>query len=379
MKKGVLLLFFLVALSLDVYAIGISPSIELLDFKPDFTYERVLSISNPYEFSSDVYLSLSGDLANYSELKDEHLVLEPFSSKQFNVLIHLPSNMPKPGGYGLIVGAYEKPRIQRVGISGFARVNARIEVHVPYPGKYIETKIIAKDVSAGETAPIYLTVINKGKQELSNIKGRIEISYEESKKVMDIPLDSFGLQLNEQKEIRESFSTGKNPPGTYSAVAILDYDNIVSTASTNFGVGTLEAKLINHTDRLELNKINKFTLTVENKWNKPISGLYAEISLLKNGAKFKTPPVDLLPWEQKEISTYLDTNGYLAGDYDAQVDLYYEGKKTTSSITISIFKKIAVNITNIMVAVVALVVLIDFIVLVRRKRHAKPRPLCYPT
>ncbi len=376
MKKGVLLLFFLILLSLQVNAIGISPPAADLAFQPDFTYEVTFQLSNPFDFTSDVHISTSGELNEYAELKENVVVLKPRSSEQFSVLLHLPkAGVLKPGGHGLFVNAYEKPReVRKRGINAFLSVGSMIVVNVPYPGKYLETSIVAKDISKGETSPIYITVANKGRDPIQKINGKIEISYEDSEKILDIPIDTFTLEPKEQKEIRTSFSSGKNPAGTYHAVLILNYDDLISTASTKFGIGTMLVNLINHTEKLEIDKINQFFITVENKWNKPITSMHAEITVKNSGneiAKFKTPPFELLPWEKKDVGTYIDTTGYVPGNYEATIDLYYEGEKTTETVSIALYKRFAINVTNIMIAVVILVVVIDAIVLIKRKRHER--------
>ena len=75
---------------------------------------------------------------------------------------------------------------------------------------------------------------------------------------MEIPVESFSLGTGEEKEIKKTFKLEAHPAGTYTALALLNYDGQFSTTTTEFKVGTLLAELTNYTKDLEVNKINKF-------------------------------------------------------------------------------------------------------------------------
>ena len=111
----------------------------------------------------------------------------------------------------------------------------------------------------------------------------------------------------------------------------MEYDGETKEMGTKkFNIGTLSIGVFNISSRkFENNKINKFDIDVESKWNKA-ADTYAEVSLTdltgEDIAKFKTQTITVEGWRKSIVPAYFDVKNIESGSYMMNVIIHYEEK-----------------------------------------------------
>jgi len=377
----IILNFLIVMLLTQVaLAVSISPPIITLDFSPNAEYTFVFTIDRAEKIGS----YLAGDLAQYATIDDPN---QDGGPRLITVHLKLPERIEKPGKHVLLVGAKELPTSPIGGVGGVAAIQAAIEVKVPYPGLYVEMELIAPNVNLGETVNFIVKVNNLGTDNINSARAVIDV-YDEYSKIKTINTDEKSIASKTIAELYADMPTNAMKAGSYKAIATLYYDGETKTAEKDFNIGTLYVAINNFTKELEQDKINKFDIDIESRWNNKLGNVYGEVTI--NGVNVKTPSYELNPWEKKNITTYYDTTGITLGEYDATIILYYEDKTTTeggkvyvveeikkptSETKAEVEKPFKINIeitpTTLLIAIIVILVVVDILWLVMRKKGKK--------
>lgn len=379
MKRGIffLILFFLILFSGFISAIGVSPASKDFNFEPGLEAEipyRV--IANP---GQEVEISVLGDLAQYVDVSKTEIV----GPENFKVKFKLPDSIEPPGKHRIRVMVAQKIDEELVDFIGTSvRVISVIDVHVPYPGRYLETELRAKDVNMGEPVIFELDVKSQGNEDL-DIAPRIEIFSQEGAKVGELNFNKRTIASQESIGLKKILDTTSYNPGNYKATAIIDY-GALATSDAEFRIGSLNVNILNYTLVVPIGKLEKFDLTIQSDWNDNIDGAYAQVDFL-NGSQmiesFKTTTTDLAAWEQKTITGYFDTMNFSEGTYDANITLFYFGKErgqtTNKEVKIIFFKRGSLEIWYFVggggIVLLIAVLLIKFFLLKHGKKKRKSR------
>ncbi len=341
-KKRILFFTFLILISLSyVSALRISPAKIEINFKPGLEKEVQLRIDNSGDRELEVFLDK--ELAEYVTLDKDRL---PPEGGIITVTLKLPEEFEFPGVKRVYVGARELlDKELASGIVVAVAILAPIYVDVPYPGRYLETSLVAHDANINEPITFDLNIQSKGKNQVS-FKSNIEI-YSELDELLDV-LDFEDRTMNsgESLQLKKIWDSEGYSSGSYYALSKVDYGDRIAESRVNFRIGELIVEIINHTKKIVKGGIKPFLVEIESGWNDYIDGAYAEVSISNitqiNIVEFKTSPTNLDPWERKQVKGYFDTSKLELGDYVAKITVNYYGKNVGKSVS----KKVVIKIID---------------------------------
>jgi hypothetical protein len=333
MKKQLffVLYFLIFFMQLASASLGITPA------KSEFNFVSGSEYVVDYVVSSDIGSKLEfyveGDLSDYVVLDKTEAV----GSSLLRMRLTLPESVDKPGPHKLLVGAREvPPEDQFLGTA--INIRAVVYVYVPYPGRYAEMGLNIPDGNIDEEIPVELNVVNRGKDDLLLNSVKIDF-FTENKKIHEMIFNPVELKTAEEKYFRKFLDSKGYNPGDYFAEATINYgeENFINKS---FRIGSLFVNITNFTNTLESGGIRKFYIGVQSLWNGQLNNVYADVNL-SNGIQddiiFRTPSVDLVPWELRDIESFLDTEE-MVGQYNADIVLSYPGGKTFAIGTINIIE-----------------------------------------
>ena len=380
-KRAILpifLLFSIIILIKPIYAVGIGfPSDNEIDFKPGLekTFNFRITPSR-----MNVRLSVSGYLAEYVTL-NKTLIKSNSTDRIFKVMVKLPERIEKPGHHRVWISAEEVIDGPKMGGTVGTSCNAMVYIliHVLNKGKYVDMILSAPDVNLNGPVNFAVNVKSFGEEGINNIKAAIDVYSPDNEKLATIYTDEKPLKSNTEETLHAQLSTVGYKAGTYSAVAILNYDGETKEDKTSFRIGELNIKIINYTKEFEKNKINPFYIEIESIWGNEIEGVYGEIKI--NNDSIKTPNINLDPWDKKTITTYWDTNNVETGFYNTDITVYYEGKTTVETGIVSVIEKkeafgempgvINFNTTTILILIIIILIVIDIIWIIKKEKSEK--------
>jgi len=361
-----------------VYAVGIYfPNDNEIDFKPGLekTFNFAVTPSN-----MDVKLSVSGYLSEYVTLS-KTLIRFNSTDRAFKVMIKLPEKIENPGHHKLWIAAKEVIDNSKISGNVGTSCNAMVYIliHVLNPGKYVEMSLSAPNINLNEPVNFAVNVKSFGEEDISSIKAAIDVYSPDNEKLATIYTDEKPLKSNTEETLHAQLSTIGYHAGTYSAVAILNYDGETKEDKKSFRIGELKIKIINYTKEFEKDKINKLDIEIESDWGNKIENVYGKIKI--NESIIQTPNIELLPWEKKIITTYWDTTNIQAGFYDAEITIYYEDKTTTETGMVSVIEKkvtfaeepgvIRLSTTTMLILIIILLIIVDIIWITKKGKSER--------
>jgi len=312
--------------------LGISPSKVEIDFKPNLEKSINFKVLSDSKEKLEIYAS--GDLAKYVEFDKKEMV----GDGSFIVTLNLPEKIEVPGKHRILVGVRETLDKEIAGVGVKVAVQSPIYVFVPYPGRYAEITLRAENVNLGEPVNFKLDIINRGKEDLDVIP---EIGiFSEDEKLETLYFQRRLIKSQEEIKLHKVLDTTNYSAGDYKAIAILDYGD-VAKAEAEFSLGTLFVKILEHTEKILIDGIQKFEIGVASRWNNEIYNVYANISILDGSeivSSFKTSPADLEPWQSQILVGFLDSSEIKPGNYKANITLFYHGKTSGKLVDVKFVK-----------------------------------------
>jgi hypothetical protein len=401
MKSRNLILFllgiFLVLFGLQtLFALGITPARTSIDFQAGLHKEVNFSVLNTENKDMSVTFSVKGNLAQYITFEEEFADFSSSeSSKSFTYTVDLPEGFDVPGRYeGEIVALEVSKDVKEEGtfIGAAVAVVTQIHVYVPYPEEYIEAELKVVSSEQGSNTLFLIPIVNRGKKDVSEIGAVIDIYAPSGEKIATINSKKESLKKLERKELSASWVANVSA-GVYLANATISYNSKELVLSKEFNVGEilLEIKEVSVKD-FELGQIAKFELLIQNKWSHQVNNTYVNILIYDSQgrtlADFKTPNQDFQPLQEIRLPAYWDTAGVSEGLYEGKLVLHYgETKKSERNVQFRITNyeievigltgkvivknKGALNVTNVLIAIVVLLVLSNVIWFLRAKHIKK--------
>lgn len=384
-KIGFIFSLFMLICLVEVDAIGISPASITLNFESNLVNTYTFYAHNNKEETIFITPTIYGDLEKYIKLvNNSPKLVKPGESAEFQILINLPSaiNIPGISRSYLSVSESAPDGLNGNALYSISSVSASIDVKVPYPGKYAIISLITPNVDVGEIAEFKINVENVGEQYISKAKGELKIQ-DGDRIIKQLYTDSISMEPKTTATLITSLDTKNIPSGDYQAIAILDYDGLKTADQENFRLGDLYINLTNYTREFEFNKINRWDIFIESRWNKQIKALHAEVKIIQEGKEIdidaKTPSINLEPWQTTRLNAFWDTSGFAIGEYEAKLIFYYEGRVQENPIKIMIIKPSIIKqfpllinkigLKTIILLIILLVVILDLIwLLMSRKK-----------
>ncbi len=353
-------------------ALGISPAIKEINFAPGQKYVWEYSVISD-DPNKRVFISIDGDLEQYTSLDKAQIV----GAGKFKVYLNLPSSIDIPGEHTIAVNLEEEPpENQFIGVA--IRISGLIRIFVPYPGRYAELALSVPDINAGEDIPVELHIINRGREPISLSNISVNFFNSENNALIDkLYFSPVDIAVSEDRFFRKYLNTSNFIPGNYGATAYAYSPSNIWSVNQSFRVGNLFVNLTNYTRIIYNNNgIQKFFVTLQSRWNGILSPVYIDVNLSaeSTASSFRTPSVDLNPWETRNAESYFDASNLPIGVYNATFTTFYPGSNTTvyGKISVEEYKDYTYLIyAGIGAGAILLIVLIVWLLLYRRKSYGK--------
>lgn len=336
-----------------VSSLGISPAIKNINFDPGKQVNISFYVLDAVDGVTYDVGFRGGSLAKYSLLSADSVI----GGGSFTLTINFPQSLDVPGEHTISLSVRERPS-ETSFINTLVEVGSVIKTFVPYPGYYGDLSLNIPDVNAGEQIPVELHVINRGDNPLNLSSVYVDFVSSSGESVKKLEFTPVTIPVSGDRYFRKYADSLGIEPGNYIATAKVSYRDIDREINRSFRVGTLFVNITNYTDSINRGGIQKFYITLESKWNSPIYGAYVEVNITNNeySTLFRTPSADIIPWEEKIIESYLDTEN-LDGYYDLYLNTTYHGQ--SNMVTGRLY--VGNNYTLVIYSVSAVLAIIFFI------------------
>jgi len=328
----------------SISAIGISPGSTTINFEPNKEKEIQFKILNNEKKDMKVVFNVEGDLAQYITLHNILVDLKATEeSKTSFYTVKLPPELEKPGtNIAKIIALELPPDATEEGnyIGSRVGVISRLEVLVPYPGKYAEVELRISEANPGQPVTFIVKVLNYGTEDITDAQATIDILGPTNEKIAALTTNAKPVKAKQIEELTAQWIP--EYPGFYNAALRLRYDEKITNTAKVFYIGNLMIDLLNvEVKNFKLGGVAKFDLLVENKWNDIVKNVYAEIFMRDQQesevGNFKSVSTNLPPLAQETLVAYWDTENIESGQYDATITINYEdGKKTEKQFKVDV-------------------------------------------
>ena len=327
-------LMLAILLASTAYGLGIAPGHTDIIFEPNAQQTVKLKLLNQEGQEFQVMLYADGELAQYVSF-DQPLIQfsQGETEKYASYTLSLPASFDKQGLHTADIVARALPPASKSGETGMSATVAiisKLNVMVPYSGKYAEITLFSPNFEQGKESNFAVQVKNLGTEDI--LKGQIvlDILGPTGNKLETLTSDSFALP-SKQNQIIPIKWTPDLGSGNYKVVASLIYDGGNARDERQFTIGELTIDIIGITVKdFKLGGIAMFEIMLENKWNEAVPGVYGQVSVKDDSGKtytdFKTASVDLDQNEKQPIQAYWDTKSVGPGKYKLDIILNYLGK-----------------------------------------------------
>jgi hypothetical protein len=348
---AVIILVVTLLLVSTVSGIGVAPAKKTINFEPHLETQEKIRVLNPEGNAMSVIVYAKGPIKDYISFDNNLVVFEDgITEKEIIYTIKLPDDIEKPGIHetdiivmelpkgdgkvivldgGKVIFAGEQTGTQ---VSATTSVATKVNVYVPYPGKYAEGKLFIDEAKVNESVIFTISTYNFGIEDIEKLNAKIEILGSTNELIGIVESNEIALSAKSEGKVATSWTARVNP-GKYHAIATIMYDNKKYKVEKNFYVGNMLVEIVDVLiPSFSLGDIAKFEIMMENKWNQPIREVYANFAVLdENGREFtnfKTETVSLDSEETKKVNAYWDTTDVSHGEYDVDLKIHYAGKVT---------------------------------------------------
>jgi len=255
-----------------------------------------------------------------------------------------PDTISTPGLHRTVIGAKEVPADYFVSqFNVLVRVEHQIDIFVPYPGKYLETNMLAPNSEANTIVPITVTSVSKGNKTIDAAWAEIKILSSNGKELAKLVSQTeYDIKTDEQRNFAVHWDSTGLPVGRYDATAKTHYDGFVSNSSATFKLGGLNVDIIGYSENVTFGGIKPFAVWVESIWSEPITDVKATVTVYKKDnhttalESFETLTINLNPWDGGMLGGYIDTDKLGLGEYDIEINLVFAGGTNSQKGTIFI-------------------------------------------
>jgi len=347
-NKLIIYVLLMVLLVSFVNAMGIAPSKNVVDFKPNLKQELSFRIINTEHENLRLAVYPKGELAQYVKLDNSIITI---NSTQEEAVITYSVNLPaelEPGLRGadiIVIPIPEEKTVvlteegeavvfdQQQGIiAAKIALMHQFRVNVPYPGKYLTGQLYVSEANVNETVAFTISLFSLGKENINKVKATIIVKGPTNDEIAVIRTDEISIASNAESKLVGLWNANTGA-GKYYVEAVVDYDGKTFLLNKVFNVGYLKIEIEElKVENFRLGTIAKFDILLRSKWNEPIPNVFANMQVIdKSGnllTDFKTSSVDMQPYQTAEVSGYWDTQNVQPGEYDVNVKANYLGKTT---------------------------------------------------
>lgn len=348
---GLALVFFVSSVS----ALGITPAIRSLEYVQGQEVNITFQVLDAVQGVVYDVIVRSGDLFNGSYANVDSVT----GPESFVVTVKIPYGDVEPGPHYLGVSVKERPS-ETSFINTVVEVGAVVKTFVPYPGFYGDLSLNIPDGNLGDQIPVEFYVINRGDNPLDIKTVYVDFTSLNGISTKRLDFTPVVIPVAGDRYFRKYLDTNGMNAGDYIGTAKVEYEGLMREVNKSFRVGSLFVNISNYTDYIVGKGIQKFYVTLESRWNSPIYGAYVDVNLSNEfySTTFRTPSVDLIPWEKKEIESFLETED-LEGVYNLFLNASYHGKSSVAYGTLLIGRdySLAIYLVSFIIAILFFVVL----------------------
>jgi hypothetical protein len=333
-KRALFVLVIIVLLSLlfiqGVYALGITPGRAVFDFSPGREAQVAFKIINNEHKEMKVAIEVYGELNGSVKLEKKIFYFKASDyEKETAYTFKLPNTLNGSGIHEARIVAMEIPSGEESGtlVSATVAVATQLYVQVPYPGKYLESRIDIQESEVNETTKFFIGLSNFGSQKIGKVYIQLEVLDDNGRIISELISDTKEIANNKRKDFVISWKANVEA-GKYIARAKIIYDDNIASIEKKFSVGSARIDILNVlVQDFRLGGIAKFILTAQSRWASPINDVYANLLLYSEGgtalADSRSANVNFPPLSKEILLAYWDTVGVEQGDYNGKIILSY--------------------------------------------------------
>lgn len=338
MKVFLLITIFVAALvfkaaSSDALGMGTLGSKEF-EFVPGKEVDISVLVTNSVNAAFPIKVYPSGEIAEYLTLKNEEneIVLGSKGSARFDFKLKMPMSFDKPGEHSAFIFAEQIPPEDAGGMIGIIRIGNKIIIHVPYPGKYIDSWLSVENTRVKQDVTFSIEVNHRGSELINDIYADVHVFDEKDEKIATVRTNNMILQ-SDTTDILEGVWYADVKPGKYKVIADIYYDGETKkTNDYNFNLGSPSIKIteiIN--DTIVNGTVAKIPVKVKSEWNIKINDVFAELKIFDESGNeietIKSETINIGPWAIHTFNLFWDTRNANVGEYKASVDIHYLEEK----------------------------------------------------
>ncbi len=335
---ALLALVIFISSAASASAIGVTPGRTTIDFEPGLEKTVTFTILNDEHKAFNAYIYVEGGLSDYITIDQYSMdFTESDESKSFTYRVNLPEKLDPPGDHWGRIVVLELPgglsgSTGKMQITGTVAVVQQLRVKVPFPGKYAQLYLTVDEAEPGETVRFYVKIDNMGKEDIENAVADIEIVGPNNEQIASLEAGPVSVPSMEKGKLVADWKADVRP-GEYHAVAVVRHGEEITRLGKNFQVGSMFMDVLDVTVKdFRLGGIAKFDILAESEWNKPISGIYADMTVKDDKGRtisnFKSASADVEAYGTTHLYAYWDTEGVQEGEYGTRLALHYSGLST---------------------------------------------------
>ncbi len=321
--KFLFVLLLVVVSVQSVLAFGMTPAEIIGSYSPGSASTYSLEIVNTDNIDSDFVILVTGELNE--SISPEFVsfnIPQGETSKKISFTFNSPRKL-KPGRHSAEITVLQIPKSPGstgTYVNSLVGLTLKFNLDVPYPGKYAEASLNVAD-NAGSISFV-IPLSNKGDLDIARAKALVDIYTPLNEKITSLSTNEVEIAHGGWAEISATWDTKDVPSGRYRAVAAVLYDEETTTVEKEFSVGEtiLDLKHVEVND-FSLGGIAKFEFLIESVWSEIVPGAYIQMQVFNDAgeamADFKSATYDVLPFENKLLVSFWDTEGVRTGTYDA--------------------------------------------------------------
>ena len=158
-------------------------------------------------------------------------------------------------------------------ISTAPSLKARLQLRVPYPSKYIESRLVVdKDDKDEKRVRFVMPMFNYGKENIENARAFLKIFDNENNIIKELETRGTSIEIGSQAKLSAGWKA--ESVGAYYATADIDYDSNSLGLKESFILGL---PFVNITEiivnNFNLGDIAKFDIYLKSDWNDKVLSL----------------------------------------------------------------------------------------------------------
>ena len=332
-----------------VTAVGVVPAKTDFDFTPNGEHAFTINIINNEHKDMAVLVYTEGPFGELLNLKPSRITLSSAeSAKMLEFRLSLPAHLEKPGTQEIPIiikeVPYEPEQEENTMVSATVEIVHKVNIKIPYPGKYIEADLII-DVDNPEMADDFtLPVFNRGDKDVKKISADIAIfDAFTDEKITTIETSTISLASGADGKLTANLAEPL-PRGKFKAIANIEYDNknlVIEKVFTS-QIPTLDIISIS-VDRFSLGSIARFDIWVKNNWNQERKDVFADMIITdQKGAekgRFKTATTGIEAEGLGQLEGYWDSSTTTVGKHTLKLILHYAGLIKDKTYNMNVDKK----------------------------------------